>query len=411
MSDAAVRAQIRDARGKFAAMAVSYSLGVFNDNFFKQAAMLLAVGAGLARFQGHMLLLFTVPYILFSAPCGWLADRFPKRSIVIAAKALEVAAMICGAVGMVTGSWPLILAMVSTMGLQSAIFGPSLNGSIPELYPASYVTTANGILKVFVTVAILLGVAVAGFLLDWQGRAAVAGAALTVAVLGFLASFGVPRRPGAASGAKFPWTGPIDSVRELLRMRTDRLLITTIAADMFIWFVGSLLIPIVHVLGKTQLGLSDSATSGLLVAELSGIAVGGLLSARLASGRRWYRVLVPAALALAAMLGCVPGAACLPEGVRYWLLLAALGGAGVAGGLFMIPCESFIQVRPAADRKGAVIAASNFVIFIGIALSGPIANALNARLQPSVSFAVVAGFALVVAVVLAAALWKGPSDD
>lgn len=411
MSDAAVRAQIRDARGKFAAMAVSYSLGVFNDNFFKQAAMLLAVGAGLARFQGHMLLLFTVPYILFSAPCGWLADRFPKRSIVIAAKALEVAAMICGAVGMVTGSWPLILAMVSTMGLQSAIFGPSLNGSIPELYPASYVTTANGILKVFVTVAILLGVAVAGFLLDWQGRAAVAGAALTVAVLGFLASFGVPRRPGAASGAKFPWTGPIDSVRELLRMRTDRLLITTIAADMFIWFVGSLLIPIVNVLGKTQLGLSDSATSGLLVAELSGIAVGGLLSARLASGRRWYRVLVPAALALAAILGCVPGAVCLPVGVRYWFLLAALGGAGVAGGLFMIPCESFIQVRPAADRKGAVIAASNFVIFIGIALSGPIANALNARLQPSVSFAVVAGFALVVAVVLAAALWKGPSDD
>lgn len=407
MSDAAIRRQIREARGNFAAMAVSYSLGVFNDNFFKQAAMLLAVGAGLVDLQGHMLLLFTAPYILFSAPCGWLADRFPKRSIVIVAKALEVAAMICGAVGVVTGSWALILAMVSTMGLQSAIFGPSLNGSIPELYPAAYVTTANGILKVFVTMAILLGVAAAGFLLDAGGRAAVAAGALTVAALGFLASFGVPRRPGAARGTRFPWTGPIDSVRELLRIRADRLLATVIAADMFIWFVGSLLIPIVNVLGKRQLGLSDSATSGLLVAELGGIAVGGLLSARLASGPRWYRVLAPAALALAAMLGCAAAAASLPTAGRYWLVLAALGGAGVAGGLFMIPCESFIQVRPAADRKGAVIAASNFAIFIGIAVSGPLANALNASMQPSASFAVVGGFALIVAVLLAAVLRKG----
>jgi len=407
MTDAAIRRQIREARGNFTAMAVSYSLGVFNDNFFKQAAMLLAVGVGLVDLQGHMLLLFTAPYLLFSAPCGWLADRFPKRNIVIAAKALELAAMICGAVGVVTGSWPLILAMVSTMGLQSAIFGPSLNGSIPELYPAGYVTTANGILKVFVTMAIVLGVAMAGILLDAGGRAAVAGGALIVAALGFLASFGVPRRPGATREASFPWTGPVDSVRELLRIRVDRLLATVIAADMFIWFVGSLLIPIVNVLGKKQLALSDSATSALLVAELSGIAAGGLLSARLASGRRWYRVLVPATLALAAMLGCVSLAASLATAGRYWLVLAALAGAGMAGGLFMIPCESFIQVRPAADRKGAVIAASNFVIFIGIALSGPIANALNALMQPSSSFAVAAGFASAVAVLLAAVLSRG----
>jgi len=406
MSDEAIRRQIREARGKFAAMAGSYSLGVFNDNFFKQAAMLLAVGAGFASFQGHMLLLFTAPYILFSAPCGWLADRFPKRNIVIAAKGIEVVAMVCGAVGMVVGSWPLILAMVSTMGLQSAIFGPSLNGSIPELYPASHVMTANGVLKVFVTVAILSGVALAGFLLDWGGRAAIAGGALAVAALGFLASFGVPRRPAASPQARFPWTGPIDSVRELIEMRTDRLLATTLGADMFIWFVGSLLIPIVNVLGKKQLGLTDTETSGLLVAELSGLAVGGLLSARIATGRRWHRVLVPAAGALGAMLACTWGSAHLPEGVRYGFLLASLAGAGLAGGLFMIPCESFIQVRPAAERKGAVIAASNFVIFVGIAASGPIANALNALMLPSRSFLVVGGFAVVVAVVLARVLPK-----
>jgi len=407
MTDTAIRRQVRQARGQFAAMAGSYSLGVFNDNFFKQAAMLLAVGAGFVSFQGHMLLLFTAPYILLSAPFGWLADRFPKRRIIIAAKGLEVLAMICGAVGIVTGSWLLILAMVSTMGLQSAMFGPSLNGSIPELYPAEHVTTANGFLKVFVTVAILLGVAAAGFLLDAGGRLAIAVAALAIAGVGFALSFAVPARPAASPSATFPWTGPIDSIRELARARADRLLLTTIGADTFVWFVGSLLIPIVNVLGKRQLGLSDSATSGLLVAELGGIAAGGLLSARVAVGRRWYRVLVPATLALAAMLASVPAVVVLPAGARYWLLLAALAGAGTAGGLFMIPCESFIQVRPPAERKGTVIAASNFVIFVGIAASGPIANVLNAHVRPSTSFALIAGFALVVAAVLAGAIRMG----
>ena len=220
MTDPALKAEIHRARGKFVAMATSYSLGVFNDQFFKQAAMLLAIDAGHKSYQGWMLFLFTVPYVLLAAPAGWLADRFAKRHVVIAAKGLEVAAMICGAAGLLTGSWVLIIAMVCTMGLQSCVFGPSLNGSIPELYPASYVTTANGVLKVFVTAAILLGVAAAGFIKPLSGtvlgmpagRVALSATALGVAVLGFAASFGVPRRPPAMLKPRpFPWTGPVDT--------------------------------------------------------------------------------------------------------------------------------------------------------------------------------------------------------
>ena len=381
-------------------MAASYSLGVFNDNFFKQAAMLIAVRASMGDLQGYMLILFTCPYILLSAPCGWLADRFPKRQIVIFAKGLEVAAMVCGAVGLLIGSWTMILAMVCAMGLQSAIFGPSLNGSIPELYPASYVTRANGVLKVFVTGAILIGVALAGVLLDWRGRAAVAVAALTVAGLGFLCSFGVLRRPAASLAARFPWMGPIDSIRDLIRMRTDRLLLTTISADMFIWFAGSLLIPIVNELGENYLRVSFTVTGGLVAAELGGIAIGGMLAGRLAKGRRWYRVLVPSSLVLAGMLACAAGAAYLPEGMRYGVILAALGGAGVAGGLFMIPCEAFIQVRPGADCRGKVIAASNFAVFVGIAVSGGLAIALNRLVTPFTSLAIIAAIAFIAAGVL-----------
>ena len=120
--------QIRRARGKFIAMAVTYSLGVFNDQFFKQAAFLMAIAAGRKEIQGYATIIFSLPYIVFAAYAGWMADRFSKRHVVIGAKVLELAAMICGAIGILSGNWTLILLMVGLMGLQSAIFAPALNG-------------------------------------------------------------------------------------------------------------------------------------------------------------------------------------------------------------------------------------------------------------------------------------------
>ena len=207
------RQLIRRARGKFAAMVGAYAFGVFNDNFFKQAASLMALSAGLGKLQGVAAAAFSVPFMLFAAPAGWLADRFPKRTIVIAAKMLEVLAMIAGAWGICVGSWTLILLMVFIMGLQATIFSPALNGSIPELYPESYVLKANSIVKMITTGAILLGIILAGQPLNykepvWQsvplGHWLVAGGVLAVSLAGLIASLFVPSRPAAAPTAKFP---------------------------------------------------------------------------------------------------------------------------------------------------------------------------------------------------------------
>jgi len=87
-------------------------------------------------------------------------------------------------------------------------------------------------------------------------------------------------------------------------------------------------------------------------------------------------------------------------------VLAALLAAGAFGGLLMIPCEAFIQLRPPARRRGAVIAASNFVIFAGIFVSGPLANAMNEHLAPATSFAIMGASSLGFALVLRAVLRK-----
>jgi len=61
--------QIREGRAKFIAMAGTYFLGVFNDNFFKQACMLLAVASGLSGLQGRATVFFALPFILCSCLC------------------------------------------------------------------------------------------------------------------------------------------------------------------------------------------------------------------------------------------------------------------------------------------------------------------------------------------------------
>lgn len=415
MNDKTLKTQIREARGKFIAMAATYSLGVFNDQFFKQAAMLLAVARSMDHIQGYAMEIFALPYLLFAASAGWLADRFSKGKIVIFAKILELAAMICGAIGIITLSWPLILTMVFTMGLQSAIFSPALNGSIPELYPASYVTKANAILKVAVTGMILGGVTMAGFALNMEGPAyygvrfgrwAVAAGVLIIASLGVIGSFGVPRRAAAAPETKFPWTGPLDTIRELMAIRKDSLLTIVVSANVFAWFIGSLQILVINKMGLKQFGLSETNTSLLVASEVVGIAVGGLLAGLLAKGKRWYRVLVPSVFAMAIFTGLIAVVPGLPHSMQFVSLLAILCATGAGGGLLIIPCESFIQVRPAPERKGAVIAACNFAVFAGMMTTGRLSNVLNERVLPTNSFLLMSGLAFTTAILLWWALRK-----
>ncbi|MFW5798774.1 MAG: MFS transporter, partial [Planctomycetota bacterium] len=309
MFEPKVLAQIRSARRKFAAMAASYCMGVFNDSFFRQSAIWIALGgtaASLAeqdRMSGYIMTLFALPYLFFAAPAGWLADRFSKHHIIIAAKGIELVAMVVGAVGIMLNSWPLILTMVLIMGWQSCIFSPALNGTIPELYPQSYIPRANAILRTIVTISILGGVAASGLAVDYdkqdspeviQGivetvppmvdketlqtdqasngnpneitpaaRRLVGIVVVAVALLGFATSFGVPRRDAADPDAPFPWKGPWYTIREFWAIRKDYLLWITVLSTAYLWFVGSVVLLLLARLTKRQ--MERSTTEGSLV--------------------------------------------------------------------------------------------------------------------------------------------------
>lgn len=400
--------EIKKARSRFIAMAVTYFLGVFNDNFFKQAVLLLAVAAGLAGLQGRATELFSLPFILFSAWGGWLADRFTKKRVVIGVKFLELAAMLIGAYGILTLNWTCVLTMVFLMGLQSTLFGPALNGSIPELYPPEYVTTANSILKLVTTVAILLGMALAGFALDLNlvattipfGRLLVAASVVLVALLGVVASFGVYSRPATGGKIPFPWTGPLRSIRDLYELRKDHLLLLAVCGDCFFYFISLLAVLVINTLGLQQLELSKSSTSLLSVSLMVGVCAGAFAASKLTTDKRWTHVLAPGALGMGICMAASGLLAQASVGVSFRLLLLLLTGAGFFGGLFLIPVTSFIQIRPAADSKGKIIAAANFLAFSGMWCSGRIFTVMNKYLHPSASMIVLGTVSCAVAMLI-----------
>lgn len=400
--DSEIQRQVGQGRKYFVAMAATYFLGAFNDNFFKQTALLLAVCVGLNQLQGVATILFAVPFILFSAGAGWLADHYSKKQVVIAVKLLELVAMLIGAWGLLTLNWTAILAMVFLMAFQSTLFGPAINGSIPELYPAVYVTKANAQLKLVTTLAILMGIALAGFALDqgaaqnvfYHGRQLVAVGAVGVALIGVMCSLGVVKRPAQTRRAPFPWLGPWHSLCDFWQLRHDPPLFLALIGDAFFYFLASLVVLVINTLGIQQLGYSASLTSLLSVAMMAGICVGSFLAARWTSVSRWTHILAPSAVGMGlGLLACGLVPLC-PVKVQLPLLFVALTIAGGCGGLFIIPQSSFIQVRPAANQRGKVIAVGNFGAFIGILLSGQLFSLLDAMVMPGVSMMICGGMSL-----------------
>ncbi len=419
-SNESLKRRIRQARAKFAAMAATYFAGVLNDNFFRQSALLIAVAVDKSHLQGFATAVFTLPFILFAAAAGFCADKFSKRSIVIASKFLELTAMIFAAFGIYFLSWQLIMVTLFIMGLQSTLFGPSLRGTIPELYPAEYVVTANAIIRMISTGAILAGIALAGPVLDVKGLVGdvpmgyfVASCVVVgIAVIGVILSFGVPKFPAASPKVRFPWSGPLESLRILYHLRKDSLLVISITAKAFFWFIGSLEIQVINQLGLAQFGLSNTLTSALVVIELAGIVVGSLLCTKLAKGERWHRVLWPAAGVIAVCMFSVALVPELPTSIRKATIICALGLLGAAGGIFSVPLASFVQIRPTADKKGRIIAASSFADFVGILISGGVFYILNRlSIKPSNCFAVQGIMTAVAAVWLFIVLRRKRSND
>ncbi|MCE1229299.1 MAG: 2-acyl-glycerophospho-ethanolamine acyltransferase, partial [Firmicutes bacterium] len=317
------------------------------------------------------------------------------------------------------GNLALMVVMVGAMGLQSALFSPALNGSLPELFPRERLVWVNGILRVGVTLGILAGVASAGMALDlplpklghvpW-GRGLVGLGVLSFSLAGWALAWLIPRRGASDPSRPFPWSGPWETLRELRSIGADRPLGRILLLDALLWSMGVFQLLLINALGKEQFGFSDRATSLLVMAQMLGLAVGGLGAAHGAQGKAWLRMLAPSAWLMALGMGLVWLVPQTALALQNPLLFGGVALAGLGGGLLLVPTETFLQARPAPERKGATWAAANFASFSGMTLASGLYILVN-RVAPTHAYGGLAALSLAIALWLMVELrhpaWEG----
>jgi MFS family permease len=412
----------RDA--SFWGMAVTQFLGAFNDNLFKQLILLLAtptaaeLAAGTATDrQGIAQIVFASSFLMFSGVAGFLSDRFSKRPVIILSKVAEIVVMLLGMIGFLyydrAGVAGLFFVLF-LMGAQSAFFGPSKYGILPEMLRRRDLPSANGIFLMLTFLAIIFGTAAAGFLLTHFGGRVWIGSlvCVAIAVVGTLTSLAVRRVPVAQPDLKYGGLSSWGIAGDILRLlRQDRQLMWAIVVVSLFWMVGGIVQQTVNALGKTQLRLEDQQTSMLAASIGLGIAIGCALGGYLSRGRVSRAVVVTGAAGLFATLVLMS----LPGGEHQHLLgyggsIPALVVMGVFTGMFIVPVQVALQSRPPRTEKGRMIATMNQFSWIGIIL-GAILYQLCIAVLDATGWPRSSIFAVAAALMLPVVLLYRPTDD
>ncbi len=356
-------------------------LGALNDNIFKLLSFFFVIRLlGEERTSTWIALggaIFVVPFLIFTPAAGVLADRASKRAIIVAAKLLEIAVMLAAAWAFSTRWAPGAYIVLFLMSTQSALFGPSKYGIIPELVARDRISAANGSLVLFTYLAVILGSALGPWLGDVaRDRYHVAGlACVGIALLGALASLGIEKTPPAGSRARASLFMVGDVWRTLRSLRGDGELRMAVIASAYFSLIGSFMQLNLIPFGMARLGLTETQSGYLFFFAAIGIGAGAWLAGRL-SGRTVEFGIVPiGALALAA---ATIGLGVMPASLDAARALVLLAGAGA--GLFLIPLESFIQFRSPRERIGSILAAGSFLSWTGVLVGSVLVFVFNSAL-------------------------------
>ena len=339
-----------------------------NPNLPAAAYQDIAVSAGLA--------MLVLPFILLAAPAGYFADRFSKRTVIVACKVAEVILMILGTAVILYGNVWLMFFTLFLMGGHSAIFGPSKYGSIPEIVRPDRISAANGLIGMTTIMAIVLGNVTAGYLYDmtvpygtthwWLWAATV----ICVAAAGLLTSLPIRRLPRANPERKFPLNFAGETWRDLRTLAAIRSLFLAASASTLFWSLGGLCQINVNDFSAVHLGL---AKNKIFISLLLGILAAGVGAGNILAGiisRRTIRLsLVPlgaAGLALChILLFFVPGCHGSPLCFGYFAAAVCLFVLGLSGGMYDVPLQAYLQYHSPEKSRGAIFAATNLMTFSG----------------------------------------------
>lgn len=353
-------------RGFWALFANQFQ-GAFSDNVLKNLVVFMILGLNLTLAEKHEIAekvnaLFCLPFILFSIYGGVVADRFSKRTVTIAVKIFEIIVMSFVCAGLTTQNRQILLAGIFCMGVHSAFFGPSKYGLLPELLDEKKLSWGNGLIEFGTYTAVILGGVAAALMHKYIGPGQAWSGAFLIALAfaGLGTSLGITRVPAADPARKFREDLLGQIVQQLRSVGKDRSLALAFLGNTYFTFLGSLLLLNMFFYGAYILHVGDLQISYLGIALALGIGFGSVAAGYASSGKIEHGLIPFGAFGLSIISAvlAIPG----------WSLTAALAWLavlGFAGGFFIVPVSAILQYRPEPSKKGEVLAAANWLSFVG----------------------------------------------
>jgi MFS family permease len=369
-------------RRRFLPLFATQFLGAFNDNLFKSAMVILATYAIYndetkeATFNAVAGGLFILPFFIFSALAGQLADSMDKARIIRFVKMAEVFIMIGGAAGLLLHNIPLLLAALFAMGVHSSFFGPIKYAVLPQHLRPDEVLGGTGLVEAGTYGAILLGTITGGLLGREHGEIA-AGAVLIVALVGRWIGGMVPAAPPEpdAPPLKMDWHIIRASIRLVNATLHIPRLFLAIGAISFFWAMGAILAAQFPPLVKNVFHANEEVATLFLAIFSIGVAVGSVLINRLLAGRVLAKYSPAAAIAMGLfVLHLYWNTLAWPVsegplldlrsfaviGQAEWVMFD-LFGVAVAGGMFVVPLYAFLTTTVPKSETARTVAANNIV--------------------------------------------------
>jgi 1-acyl-sn-glycerol-3-phosphate acyltransferase len=365
---------------RFGPFFLTQALGAFNDNVFKNAlVIMIAFAPAITASDANVYVnlaggLFILPFFLFSATCGQIAEKYEKAGLIRLTKLLEIAIMLLAVVGFWLGSVPFLMGVLFLMGTQSALFGPVKYAILPQHLRDHELVGGNGLVEMGTFLAILLGTMLGGWLIAMAGGQWWVGATVVlVAVLGYLASRRIPAAPAMAPDLAINWNPVTETWRNFRFMRTNRTVFLSVLGISWFWFYGATFLAQLPAYTKTYLGGDETVVTLMLTVFSVGVGLGSLLCERM-SGRKVEMGLVPFGALGLTLFGldlyfARPDVATV-TGLSWRQFLELPGNGRIAldllltglfGGFYIVPLYALIQSRSEPSHRSRIIAGNNIL--------------------------------------------------
>lgn len=345
-------------------------LGALNDNIFKLLVIYLLINVKGTSSANAVLSLagaiFVIPFLIFASTAGVLADRFSKRTIIVYTKVAELIVMLFGLLAIYFewefGSYLALFLMAA----QSAFFGPSKYGIIPELVEPQMISKANGSITSFTYIAVIAGTFLASFITDITDKnfVLVALFCVAIALVGVLTSLGIPRTPSQNSPKKINPIFLYEIYKTLKFSWTLPHLLPAIYGSSFFLFLGAFTQLNIIPFAIQSLGLSEVGGGYLFLPTAVGIAIGGFLVGKISKGKIEPGISCIAGCFVALFFFCLSFTSSSLWATILWLVLI-----GISAGMYLIPFDAFLQANSPQEKRGQTIAAASFLGFVGVLMA------------------------------------------